>query len=100
MAAQSERSQSTNKEKAMSILYSKLFALELKKQEKETQKFRSGKKVSEGTAEWGAQIRSYVLHPYKLVKDHRTEVESRQPEKVLDGELDSFIEAEVKLVNK
>lgn len=97
VACQSERSQASNKEKAMSMLYSKLFALELKKQEKETQKIRSGKKVSEGTAEWGAQIRSYVLHPYKLVKDHRTETESRQPEKVLDGELDSFIEAEIKM---
>ncbi len=84
----------------MAILYSKLFALELKKQEKETQKIRSEKKVSEGTAEWGAQIRSYVLHPYKMVKDHRTEMESRQPDKVLDGELDSFIEAEIKIVSK
>jgi len=97
VAAQSERSQSMNKEKAMSILYSKLFALELKKQEKETQKIRSEKKISEGTAEWGAQIRSYVLHPYKMVKDHRTEVESRQPEKILDGELDEFVEAEIKM---
>ncbi len=96
VACQSERSQSSNKEKAMTMLYSKLFALELKKQEKETQEIRSGIKVSEGTAEWGSQIRSYVLHPYKLVKDHRTEVESRQPEKVLDGELDEFIEAEVR----
>lgn len=96
VACQSERSQSSNKEKAMKILYSKLFALELKKQEKETQEIRSGAKVSEGTAEWGSQIRSYVLHPYKIVKDHRTEVESRQPDKVLDGELDEFIEAEVK----
>ncbi len=96
VAAQSESSQSSNKEKAMSILYSKLFALELKKQEKETQKIRSQKKVSEGTAEWGGQIRNYVLHPYKLVKDLRTGVESSQPERILDGELDSFVEAQVR----
>lgn len=96
VAAQSERSQLSNKEKALSILYSKLFARELQKKEKETQEIRSGAKISEGTAEWGAQIRSYVLHPYKLVKDHRTEVEARQPEKILDGELDEFIEAEIR----
>jgi peptide chain release factor 2 len=96
VACQVERSQAMNREKAMSMLYSKLFARELQKQEKEKQKIRSGKKISEGTAEWGAQIRSYVLHPYKMVKDHRTEVESRQPDKVLEGELDEFLEAEIK----
>jgi len=97
VACQVERSQSMNKEKAMSMLLSKLFALEQKKQEKERETIRGGKKISEGTAEWGAQIRSYVLHPYKLVKDHRTGVESRQPEKVLEGELDEFLEAEIKM---
>jgi len=97
VACQVERSQSSNKEKAMSMLYSKLFALELQKKEKETQDIRSGVKVSEGTAEWGGQIRNYVLHPYKLVKDLRTGVESNQPDKVLDGELDNFIESEIKL---
>ncbi len=97
VACQVERSQASNKEKAMSMLYSKLFALELKKKEKETQDIRAGIKVSEGTAEWGGQIRNYVLHPYKLVKDLRTGVESSQPDKVLDGELDEFIEAEIKM---
>lgn len=96
VACQSERSQAANKEQAMKILYSKLYQLELKKQEKEKQKIRSNVKISEGTAEWGAQIRSYVLHPYKMVKDHRTEIESRQPERVLDGGLDEFIESFVK----
>jgi len=97
VACQVERSQSSNKEKAMTMLYSKLFARELKKQEKETQEIRSGAKTSEGTAEWGGQIRNYVLHPYKLVKDLRTDVESNQPDKVLDGEIDNFIEAEIKM---
>ena len=96
VACQVERSQSSNKEKAMAMLYSKLFALELQKKEKETADIRSGIKVSEGTAEWGGQIRNYVLHPYKLVKDLRTGVESSQPDRVLDGELDEFIEAEVR----
>ncbi|MFH0852610.1 MAG: peptide chain release factor 2 [bacterium] len=96
VACQVERSQSSNKEKAMAMLYSKLFALELKKQEKETAEIRSGVKISEGTAEWGGQIRNYVLHPYKLVKDLRTGIESSQPDKILDGELDEFIEAEIK----
>ncbi len=100
VACQVERSQSSNKEKAMSMLYSKLFALEQQKKEKETQDIRSGVETGKGTAEWGSQIRSYVLHPYKMVKDHRTEVESRQPEQVLNGEIDIFIESEIRLVNK
>jgi len=96
VACQIERSQSSNKEKAMIILYSKLFALEQKKQENKTAEIRSVSKVSEGTAEWGAQIRNYVLHPYKLVKDLRTSVESKEPDEVLDGKIDEFIDAEVK----
>ncbi|MDD5696951.1 MAG: peptide chain release factor-like protein, partial [Candidatus Pacebacteria bacterium] len=85
--------QGKNKEKAMKILMSKLYQHEREKQEKEVKEIK-GDKVS---ASWGNQIRSYVLHPYKLVKDLRTGVESTQPEKVLDGELDEFIEQEIKL---
>ena len=72
---------------------SKLYAFEKEKQEKELSKIK-GDKIS---ASWGNQIRSYVLHPYKLVKDLRTNIESTQPDKVLDGELDEFIEEEIKL---
>jgi len=77
----------------MKILMSKLYQHERERQAKEVKEIK-GEKVS---ASWGNQIRSYILHPYKLVKDLRTEVESTQPEKVLDGELDEFIEQEIKL---
>ena len=77
----------------MKMLYSKLY--QLKEQEKAKEMARiKGKAVS---IEWGSQIRSYVLHPYKLVKDVRTGVESTQVEEVLDGDLDQFIEAEIRL---
>lgn len=91
-ASRVERSQAQNRERAMKILKSKLFHLMQQKQEKELSNLRT--KV---TPEWGHQIRSYVLHPYKMVKDHRTKVESAQPDKVLDGDLDRFVEAEVEL---
>lgn len=88
---ESERSQAQNKEKAMAMLEAKLFKL----QEEERQAKEKGMYVSKTTQiEWGNQIRSYVLHPYKMVKDHRTEVEVRDVEKVLNGELDEFLEAE------
>ncbi len=93
VSCQSERLQGKNKEKAMKILMSKLYQHERERQAKEVKEIK-GEKVS---ASWGNQIRSYILHPYKLVKDLRTEVESTQPEKVLDGELDEFIEQEIKL---
>lgn len=93
VSCQSERLQGKNKEKAISVLMSKLYSFEKEKQEKELSKIK-GDKVS---ASWGNQIRSYVLHPYKLVKDLRTNIESTQPDKVLDGELDEFIEEEIKL---
>ncbi len=93
---QVERSQSANREQAMKMLYAKLYQLEEKKKKEEIEEIRSGIQTGKGTAEWGAQIRNYVLHPYKLVKDLRTGVESKEPDKVLDGELDEFIEAEVK----
>ncbi|MDD5098145.1 MAG: peptide chain release factor 2 [Candidatus Pacebacteria bacterium] len=90
---QSERLQGRNKERAMSLLMSKLYQYQQEKQEKEVSDIK-GEKIS---ASWGNQIRSYVLHPYKMVKDNRTEIESSQPDKVLDGDLDEFIEAEIKL---
>ncbi len=96
VACQVERSQSANREQAMKLLYAKLYQLEEKKKKEKIQQIRSGIKVGEGTAEWGGQIRNYVLHPYKLVKDLRTGVESKNPERVLDGELDEFVEAEIK----
>lgn len=93
VAVQSERSQAQNKEKAMQLLRSRLAKLMEEEQVKELSQLRaesSGKEI-----EWGSQIRSYVLNPYKQVKDHRTGVESSQPEKILDGELEEFIEAEL-----
>ncbi|TFG35128.1 MAG: PCRF domain-containing protein, partial [Parcubacteria group bacterium] len=93
VSCQSERLQGTNKEKAMKILLAKLYKLEEERSQKELKQIK-GKTVS---ASWGNQIRSYVLHPYKMVKDLRTEVETSRVEEVLDGNLDEFIEAEVKM---
>ena len=92
VAVQSERSQIQNKEKALQLLASKIHSLQLKKEEEELSKNKKIKK----SAEWGSQIRSYVLHPYQMVKDHRTDYETSQIEKVLNGDLDEFIEAELK----
>ncbi|HEY4511994.1 MAG TPA: PCRF domain-containing protein [Candidatus Paceibacterota bacterium] len=89
--ADSERSQGQNKEQAMKILSGKLYKL----WEDERKSKEQGMYVSKTTdIEWGSQIRSYVLHPYKMVKDHRTNVETTQVEKVLEGDIDEFIEAE------
>jgi peptide chain release factor 2 len=86
----SERSQQANREKALALIQAKLYAAEEAKREAEAK----GRSVAATTAnEWGSQIRSYVLHPYKMVKDHRTGHESGNPEKVLGGELDEFIDA-------
>ena len=86
VAVQSERSQAQNKEKAMQVLYSKLV------RRMESEKASQINELKPGvTIEWGSQIRSYVLHPYQMVKDHRTGVKSSQPEKVLEGELDKFL---------
>lgn len=90
---QEERQQGKNREKAMKILRSRIYALELKKIESEKDKLKGEYK----TPGWGNQIRNYVLHPYKLVKDLRTDIESFQPEAVLDGELTEFVDAEIKL---
>ena len=89
VTCQTERSQLQNKAFAMKILYSRILEGELEKQAEERAKLK-GKRIEAG---WGNQIRSYVLHPYKMVKDHRTEYETSNTEAVLNGELDGFITA-------
>jgi peptide chain release factor 2 len=90
---QTERYQGKNREKALQVLKSKLYALQLEEAKKEERKMKGDYKMPG----WGNQIRNYILHPYKLVKDLRTDLESTNPEKVLDGELDEFIDAELKI---
>ena len=92
VASQAERSQESNRETAMALLRSRLYRLELDRREQE----RRGVRQEKVSIEWGNQIRSYVMHPYQMVKDHRTGMETSQIEKVLDGELDEFIEAEIR----
>lgn len=89
-----ERSQAQNKEKALAILTAKLY----KKMEEERIAKEKGMYISKSTQiEWGNQIRSYVMHPYKMVKDHRTNIETAQIDAVLNGEIEEFIEAEKSL---
>ena len=89
VACQNERSQIQNKAMAMKILKSRMYEYEMEKRRKEQEKIEAGKK----DIAWGSQIRSYVLHPYKLVKDHRNGFHSSQAESVLDGDLDDFMKA-------
>jgi peptide chain release factor 2 len=89
VTCQNERSQTQNRETALKILRAKLYELEEEKRQKELANLK-GEHVK---AEWGSQIRSYVLHPYQMVKDHRTEHETGNTQAVLDGRLDEFMEA-------
>jgi len=93
VTSQTERYQEANRKIALDLLRAKLWA----KAEEEQKKTEANLKGDYTPATWGTQIRSYVLHPYKMVKDLRTEVESGNPDAVLDGNLDEFIEAEIKL---
>lgn len=93
VSCQSQRGQEQNRELALQMLTSKIWALEQEKQNQEKQDIK-GENIVAG---WGHQIRSYVLHPYKMVKDLRTRYETSDTVSVLDGNLDSFIEAELKL---
>ncbi len=96
VTCQNERSQTQNKETAMRILRAKLHARYLQERDAEKKQLR-GEFTS---AEWGNQIRSYVLHPYKMVKDHRTKFETQEAERILDGDLDEFIEAYLRSVKQ
>lgn len=94
VSCQNERSQTQNKETAMRILTARLHARYLKEREAEKKKLR-GEFTS---AEWGNQIRSYVLHPYQMVKDHRTKYMTADTQGVLDGDLDAFVEAQLRAI--
>ena len=89
VACQNERSQHKNKSMAMKILRARLYELEKEKQREKMAELNKTKK----DIAWGSQIRSYVLHPYRMVKDHRTGVEIGNADAVLDGDIDRFIEA-------
>ncbi len=93
VACQSERLQGENKAKALRLLSAKLFARRMKDKKEKLEALKGGFIA----AEWGSQIRSYVLNPYKMVKDHRTGVETSDADGVLDGKLEGFIEAEVRV---
>jgi peptide chain release factor 2 len=92
VTCQNERSQTQNKETAMRILRAKLHSRYLAERDAEKKKLRGEFQ----SAEWGNQIRSYVLHPYQMVKDHRTKHETVDTQGVLDGDLDAFVEAQLK----
>ncbi len=92
VTCQNERSQIQNKEQALKVLKNKLYLRKLEEQEQELNKIKG----VQNSIEFGSQIRSYVLHPYSMVKDHRTNVETSNSTKVLDGDLDLFIESNLK----
>lgn len=89
VTCQNERSQLKNKEQAMVVLKSKLYALEEQKKIEESEEYKKG----QSSINFGSQIRSYVMHPYSMVKDHRTNYETSNVSKVLDGDIDEFIES-------
>tara|TARA_B110001452_G_scaffold250459_1_gene238696 strand:- start:641 stop:1492 length:852 start_codon:yes stop_codon:yes gene_type:complete len=92
---QNERSQHKNKETCLNMLRARLYDFETKKRDQENKNIESSK----SEIGWGHQIRSYVLHPYRLVKDNRTNFESSNPDKVLDGEIDEFLESSLYKIN-
>jgi len=92
---QNERSQHKNKETCMSMLKARLYEFEIRKRQKENENLENSK----SDIGWGHQIRSYVLHPYRMVKDNRTNYESSNPDKVLDGDLDEFLESSLYNLN-
>ena len=92
VTCQNERSQIQNKEQALKVLKNKLLLKKIEEQEEELNKIK-GKQLNN---EFGSQIRSYVMHPYSMVKDHRTNVETSNVEKVMDGDIDLFIESNLK----
>ena len=93
---QSERSQHKNKETCINMLKARLYEFELQKKEKQNIDIQNSK----SEIGWGHQIRSYVLHPYQMVKDNRTNLETTNPEKVLDGDLDIFLENSLFKINE
>ena len=95
VSCQNERSQLQNKENAMRVLRARLLEIKQAEKDKEVASLRG----EYTKAEWGSQIRSYVLHPYQMVKDHRTDYEQGNAQAVLDGELDSFMDAYLKKLN-
>lgn len=94
--SQGERLQGTNRKVALEILQTKLAQLKEKEKEKEMKKIKGERKA----ADFGNQIRSYIFHPYRLIKDHQTGIESSNPEEILAGKLDQFLEAEIRQTGK
>jgi peptide chain release factor 2 len=92
---QNERSQHKNKETCMNMLRARLYDFQIKKREQEVKKLENSK----SEIGWGHQIRSYVLHPYRLIKDNRTNFESTNPDKVLNGDIDNFLEISLYKIN-